>query len=57
MGLEAVIQDIQEKGRKEVEVIRQDTQADVHEILKSAQERVEALKIAAEKRYRSTSRG
>jgi V/A-type H+-transporting ATPase subunit E len=49
MGLEAVIQDIQEKGNKEVEAIRQETQADVQTILKAAQERVEALKIAAEK--------
>jgi V/A-type H+-transporting ATPase subunit E len=49
MGLEAVIQDIQEKGNKEVEAIRQETQADVRKILKAAQERVEALKIDAEK--------
>ncbi len=49
MGLEAVIQDIQEKGNKEVEALRQETQAEVQAILKAAQERVEALKIAAEK--------
>lgn len=49
MGLEAVIQDIQEKGSKEVEALRQDTQAEVQEILKAAQERVEALKVAADK--------
>jgi V/A-type H+-transporting ATPase subunit E len=48
MGLEAVVQDIQEKGRKEVEAIRKDTQADVEGILNSAQERVGALKTAAE---------
>jgi V/A-type H+-transporting ATPase subunit E len=48
MGLEAVIRDIQEKGEKEVEVIRKNTQADVQGILKAAQERVEALKITAE---------
>jgi V/A-type H+-transporting ATPase subunit E len=49
MGLEVVIQDIQEKGNKEVEAIRQETQADVRKILKAAQERVEALKIDSEK--------
>jgi V/A-type H+-transporting ATPase subunit E len=49
MGLEAVIQDIQEKGNKEVEAIRQETQAEVQKILKGAQEHVVELKITAEK--------
>jgi V/A-type H+-transporting ATPase subunit E len=48
MGLEAVVQDIQEKGRKEVEAIRTDSQAEVKEILIAAQARVEELKMAAE---------
>jgi V/A-type H+-transporting ATPase subunit E len=49
MGLEAVIQDIQEKGNKEVGTIRQETQTEVQKILKAAQERVEDLKVTAEK--------
>jgi len=53
MGLVAVVQDIQEKGRKEAEAIRKETQAEVDEILKSAQKRVEVLKTTAEQEVQS----
>jgi len=36
-GLEAVIREIREKGRKEAEKIRAETQADVEAILRDAQ--------------------
>jgi len=49
MGLEAVVSDIQEKGRREATAIREETQKEVNEILRAAQQRVEVLKLAAEK--------
>lgn len=49
MGLETVVSDIQEKGRREVETIQGETQREVEEILKSAQARVEKLKLEAER--------
>jgi V/A-type H+-transporting ATPase subunit E len=48
MGLEAVVQDIREKGRKQVDEIRKETQAEIDEILKSAQLRAAELKTTAE---------
>jgi V/A-type H+-transporting ATPase subunit E len=48
MGLEAVVSDIQEKGRKEAEAIRKETQADVDKILKEALKKVESIKLTAE---------
>jgi V/A-type H+-transporting ATPase subunit E len=48
MGLEAVVNEIREKGRKEVEVIRAETRNDVEEILKDAQARAAAIKLSAE---------
>lgn len=48
MGLEAVVQDIQEKGRKEAEALRKETQREVDRILKEALSRVETLKLTAE---------
>lgn len=48
MGLEAVVSDIQEKGRREAEAIRRETQEEVEKILKAAQERVATIKITAD---------
>lgn len=48
MGLEAVIREIQEKGRKEAEEVRKETRADVEEILRDAQTRAGGIKMAAE---------
>lgn len=48
MGLEAVVNEIREKGRREVEAIRAGTRADVEEILRDAQARVAAIKVSAE---------
>ena len=39
MGLEAVVNEIREKGRKEVEATRAETRAEVDAILRDAQER------------------
>jgi len=47
MGLEAVVNEIREKGRKEVEAIRAETRADVEEILKDAQTRAAGIKMSA----------
>ncbi|MDH7592956.1 MAG: V-type ATP synthase subunit E family protein [Methanomicrobiales archaeon] len=49
MGLETVVADIQEKGRREVEAIRAETRREVEAILRSAQQRVEEIKLAAER--------
>ncbi|HOB17135.1 MAG TPA: V-type ATP synthase subunit E family protein [Candidatus Methanoculleus thermohydrogenotrophicum] len=46
-GLEAVIREIREKGRKEAEKIRAETQADVEAILRDAQSRAAEIKMAA----------
>ncbi len=48
MGLEAVIQDIEERGNQEVEAVRRQTQIEVDEILRTAHERVKELKTSAE---------
>lgn len=48
MGLEAVVSDIQEKGRREAEGIRKETNEQVAEFLKEAQQRVGVVKLAAE---------
>ena len=47
MGLEAVVNEIREKGRKEVEAIRAETRAEVEEILKEAQARAAEIKLSA----------
>ena len=48
MGLEAVVNEIREKGRKEAEAVRAETRADVEEILKDAQARVAEIKLSVE---------
>jgi V/A-type H+-transporting ATPase subunit E len=48
MGLEAVVNEIREKGQKEVEATRAQTRADVEEILKDAQTRAAGIKMSAE---------
>ncbi len=48
MGLEAVVNEIREKGRREVESVRAETRAEVEEILKDAQARAAGFKMAAE---------
>ena len=48
MGLEAVVNEIREKGRREVAAVRAETRADVEEILKDAQARAAAIKVSAE---------
>ena len=50
MGLEAVVGDIQEKGKREAEAIRIETQREVERILREAQKEVEAVKIEAERK-------
>jgi V/A-type H+-transporting ATPase subunit E len=47
-GLEAVIKEIREKGRREAEAIRAETRAEVEEILQDAQNRAAEIKMAAE---------
>jgi V/A-type H+-transporting ATPase subunit E len=49
MGLEAVVGDIQEKGKREAEAIRAETQREVERILREAQKEVESIKLAADK--------
>ncbi|KUG20238.1 MAG: V-type ATP synthase subunit E [Methanomicrobiaceae archaeon] len=49
MGLEAVVDDIRNKGRREAGAIRSETQAEVNRILEAAQERVEEIKLGAER--------
>jgi V/A-type H+-transporting ATPase subunit E len=48
MGLEAVVGDIQERGRKAAEEIRGETQREVERILGEAQKRVARIKLTAE---------
>ncbi|BBL67229.1 V-type ATP synthase subunit E family protein [Methanoculleus chikugoensis] len=48
MGLEAVVNEIREKGRKEVEAVRAETRAEVEEILRDAQVRAAEIKLSAE---------
>jgi len=49
MGLEVVIEEIRDKGKKEADQIRKETQAEVGSILKAAQEKAERIKLAADK--------
>ncbi|WOX54863.1 MULTISPECIES: V-type ATP synthase subunit E family protein [unclassified Methanoculleus] len=48
MGLEAVVNEIREKGRKEVEATRAETRAEVDAILRDAQERAAGIKVSAQ---------
>lgn len=48
MGLEAVVEEIREKGRKEAEKIRADSRQDTDQILAAANRRVAEIKLAAE---------
>ena len=48
MGLEAVVNEIREKGRREAEKIRAETRADVEEILMNAQARAAEIKVSVE---------
>jgi V/A-type H+-transporting ATPase subunit E len=49
MGLEVVIEEIRDKGKKEADRIRKDTRDEVGSILKAAQEKAERIKLAADK--------
>jgi V/A-type H+-transporting ATPase subunit E len=49
MGLESVVGDIQEKGRREAEAIRAETQREIDQILQVAQSKVETIKLAADR--------
>ncbi|MCG7855093.1 MAG: V-type ATP synthase subunit E [Methanoregulaceae archaeon] len=48
MGLEVVIEEIRDKGKREADRIRQETQAEVSSILKTAQEKAERIKLAVD---------
>jgi V/A-type H+-transporting ATPase subunit E len=48
MGLEAVIEELREKGRKEAEKIRAESRQDTDQILAAANRRVAEIKLAAE---------
>jgi len=48
MGLEAVVNEIREKGRSEAEKIRAESQKETGQILAAANRRVEEIKLAAE---------
>jgi V/A-type H+-transporting ATPase subunit E len=48
MGIEVVLEEIREKGRKEVEEARRDTQRQVEEIISKGQERVKELEHGME---------
>jgi V/A-type H+-transporting ATPase subunit E len=48
MGLEVVIEELREKGKKEEDRIRQETSADVRRILAEAQEKSGKIKLAAD---------
>jgi V/A-type H+-transporting ATPase subunit E len=48
MGLEVVIEEIRDKGKREAERVRQETQAEVNSILKTAQEKAERIKLAVD---------
>jgi V/A-type H+/Na+-transporting ATPase subunit E len=49
MGLESIVDDIRDKGRRETDAIRSDTSAQVNLILQAAQKRVEEIKLEAER--------
>ncbi|MDV2481270.1 V-type ATP synthase subunit E [Methanoculleus sp. Wushi-C6] len=55
MGLEAVVNEIREKGRREVEAIRAEGRADVEEILKDAQARAAGIKSSANEEAERTA--
>jgi V/A-type H+-transporting ATPase subunit E len=48
MGLEAVVEEIRDKGKSEAEKIRADTRREVEQILTAANKRVAEIKLAAE---------
>lgn len=48
MGIEVVLEEIREKGKREVEEIRGDTQKQVEEILSQGQQRVKELEQGVE---------
>lgn len=48
MGLEIVVKEIREKGQKEAEALRKETQAEVTRILSGAQEKGGQIKMAVE---------
>ncbi len=48
MGLEVVIEELREKGKKEEDRIRQETQVEVRRILAEAQEKSGKIKLAAD---------
>lgn len=49
MGLEVVIEELREKGKREADRTRQETQAEVRKILDSAQEKAAGIKIEADR--------
>ena len=57
MGLEVVIREIRDKGTREADQIRQETQAEVTTILTTAQEKAERIKVGIDQDVeRQTSR-
>lgn len=48
MGLEAVVEEIREKGRSEAEKVRQESRQDVDQILAAANKKVGGIKLVAE---------
>ena len=48
MGLEAVVEEIRENGRKEADRVRQESKQDVDQILAAANKRAGEIKLAAE---------
>jgi V/A-type H+/Na+-transporting ATPase subunit E len=48
MGLEAVVEEIREKGKKEADAIRAESKQDVDKILAASNKRVEEIKLAAD---------
>lgn len=48
MGLEVVIREIRDKGTREADQIRKETQAEVNSILKAAQEKAERIKMGVD---------
>lgn len=48
MGLEAVVEDIREKGKKEAELIRAESKQETGQIISAVDKRVKEIKLAAE---------
>jgi V/A-type H+-transporting ATPase subunit E len=48
MGLEVVIEEIRDRGKREADQIRRETQAEVSSILHAAQEKAERIKLAVD---------